>query len=156
MRSGILKNQIGSTTVEKTVVIIILVVFLIICFLIIASIYHFSLFGSGQTIPRFNTAPVVCSLSFINFSTAGSGSCLYYISASAGSPGLTYKLYNNVTGLMGSYVVGESSYGENISISKPTRGDTYYTFTCNTSGSSVAQNGFYYSAGGAAELVIPC
>lgn len=153
MRSNFLNRQ-GSTSLEKAVVIILFVIFMVAAFIILANVFHFSLFGIGQVVPNSNNTPAVCALSFINYSTPGS--CTYLISASSGSPGIIYNVYENYTGKLGSYVAGESAYSQNITLYKPPTGNAYYKFVCNTSGSNVSQNGFFYSAGGETDMVLPC
>ncbi len=155
MRSNVL-NKKGSSSVEKVAVIIILVSFLVIAFVILSNVFHFSLFDLGKTVPKLNTQPAVCGLTLINnFTTSSSASCTYELYVSDGSPGLTYTLYSNITGKIQSYVAGESDINTNITV---TKGSTqkYYLYTCNTSGSNTAIDGFFYSPGGASDILLPC
>ncbi len=150
-------NKKGSSSVEKVTVIIILISFLVIAFLILSNVFHFSLFSLGQSVPRLTTDPAVCSLVLINNFTTGT-SCIYTLSVSSGSPGLTYTLYGNASQpeKIQSYVAGESSIDTNVTIKKGTS-EEYYLFNCNTSGStSTSVNGFFYSAGGASDLDLTC
>ena len=147
-------NKKGSTSVEKVVVIIILVAFVVIAFVILSNVFHFSLLSLGKSVPTLTSQPADCGLTIINqFNT--SQSCIYTLSVSDGSPGLTYTLYNNVSGKIQSYVAGASTIEWNATLTKgPTQ--RYYLYVCNTSGSNVSIDGSFYSAGGSADVLLPC
>ncbi len=137
------------TAVEKAAVIIIFVAFLVISFVIITIVFHFSLLDLGGVTPKLSDSPAQCQMIPINAST-GSG-CVYNITAEYGSPGLRYEVYDNTSGLLGSYVAGESIYSSKISLRKGV-----YAFECNTTGTQGKNSGVNYKAGGAFELVIAC
>lgn len=154
-------NKRGSSSVEEVMILVLLIAFLVVVILILMSVFHFSLFGAGQVVPRLTTQPAPCSISFINFSTSGrSGSnCCFEISASSGSPGIIYKIFSNDSdvGEIGSYAVGIGAYSQNVTInSRAGAGTQYFKFICNTTGSNSSTNGYYYSAGGAAQILIGC
>ena len=151
MRSGILSERRGSTSIEKVAMIIILIIFMALAFLILSNVFHFSLFNTGGINPSLTTNPSQCQIGFSNLSTA-SNLCYYGLSVSGGSPGLTYAFYNNTTGRINSYVVGESTLQINVSLA----GHHEVLFVCNTTGSTTAVNGFYYSPGGTAQLALLC
>jgi hypothetical protein len=137
------------TTAEEVKTIIILIIFLGMAFLIISTVFHFSLFGLGGGIPRLTSAPAVCALTYINYSIPGK--CLYTVTASSGSPGLGYNVFNNISGRLGSYVAGESAYTSNFTLSKGS-----VLFMCNTTGANSSVGGYYYTAGGASSVALPC
>ncbi len=151
MRSGIISKKRGSTSIEKVAIIIILIIFMALAFLILSNVFHFSLLNTGGINPNLTTNPSQCQISFSNLSTV-SNPCYYGLAVSGGSPGLTYTFYNNTTGRINSYVVGESTLQINVSL----LGRREVLFVCNTTGSPTAVNGFYYSAGGTAQLTLLC
>ncbi|MCL4400466.1 MAG: hypothetical protein M1348_01800 [Candidatus Parvarchaeota archaeon] len=160
MCSLILNDKKGSTSVEKVAVIMLLIIFLIVAILILIGVFHFSLFGVGQVVPKLTTEPAICSISYVNFTPAGGkNACCFQITASSGSPGIFYGVYSNssTVGKLGTYKVGINSFLRNISInSAQGAGLQYFGFVCNTSGSNSSTNGYYYSAGGAAQILVGC
>ena len=137
------------TTADETKTIILLVVFVSIALIIISAIFYFSLFGLGAGVPRLTTSPATCSITYVNYSIPGK--CIYSVTASSGSPGLGYSVYDNITGKIGSYIAGENTYAVNVTLPKG-----LVMFTCNTTGANSSTGGYYYTAGGGFSLTLPC
>lgn len=148
----------GSTSVEKAAIIILLVIFLLVAFLIVTNVLHFSIpFLSGIG-TNLNNNPAPCSISYVNTSYATPGSCQVQISASQGTIGLTYSVYENTSSTpLGSYVTGQTTFSENLTLPVATKGvSQYFEFYCDTAGSTQPVDGNKYNSGGTAEVMPLC